>query len=334
MISVGAMSVPSLSTLPDSLLHEILAWLPPRDRVGGARVCKRWRRLVRDKFLWRHLDLTSYKVSSKVLWYLLRNYLRGTVQTLKAQGSLHSIRKQDVFTPALMQALGKQCPNLHNLCLTRTDLRPLPYDFLPSSLTTLELSFCEIPSVWFQVPGAAPACKDFPRIQHLIIQNVPAFSNQHLFNISRQGTLKTLVLSKTYRVTDVGIQTAAPHLGGLEHLTLLHTQIGNSAMHFIGRHMKCLRSLHLGGTDFLTDVGLPSLASLPVLEDLCLDSFSKLSPEAIVALAQALPRLKRLDLGSTGSDDTVLHRIHAVLPNCAVATLASTTSSTNSSIGS
>ncbi|XP_060619823.2 F-box/LRR-repeat protein 12 [Anolis sagrei] len=327
----SAMSVPSLATLPDSLLLEILAWLPPRDRVGGARVCKRWRRLVRDKFLWRHLDLTSYKVSSKVLWYLLRNYLRGTVQTLKAQGSLHSIRKQDVFTPALMQALGKQCPNLHNLCLTKTDLRSLPYNCLPSSLTTLELSFCEIPSVWFQVPEAAEACKDFPRIQHLIIQNVPAFSNQHLFNISRQGTLKTLVLSKTYRVTDAGIQTAAPHLGGLEHLTLLHSQIGNSAMHFIGRHMKHLHSLHLGGTDFLTDVGLPCLASLPDLEELRLDFFSRLSADSVVALAQALPRLKRLYLGSTGSDDTALHKIQADLPNCAV---ASTISSNNSSVGS
>uniref|UniRef100_A0A803TWH5 Uncharacterized protein n=1 Tax=Anolis carolinensis TaxID=28377 RepID=A0A803TWH5_ANOCA len=134
------------------------------------------------------------------------------------------------------------------------NLRPLPYDFLPSSLTTLELT--------------APACKDFPRIQHLIIQNVPAFSNQHLFNISRQGTLKTLVLSKTFRVTDVGIQTAAPHLGGLEHLTLLHTQIGNSAMHFIGRHMKCLRSLHLG--DYTSPTPNPHSQHPPAI---CLSSF-------------------------------------------------------------
>uniref|UniRef100_A0A8C5SDJ3 F-box domain-containing protein n=1 Tax=Laticauda laticaudata TaxID=8630 RepID=A0A8C5SDJ3_LATLA len=49
----------TLSSLPDSLLLQIVVWLPPRDRVGVARVCKRWHRLVRDRFLWRHVDLSS-----------------------------------------------------------------------------------------------------------------------------------------------------------------------------------------------------------------------------------------------------------------------------------
>ncbi|KAH0628971.1 hypothetical protein JD844_010652 [Phrynosoma platyrhinos] len=325
------MAAPSLSALPDSLLLQILACLPPRDRLGGARVCRRWHRLVRDKLLWRHLDLTSYKLSSKILWYLLRNHLRGTVQTLKARGSLHSIRKQEVFTPALMQALGKQCPHLHSLCLTETDLRSISYDFLPPSLTTLELSCCEIPSVWFQVPEASQAYPVFPRIQHLIIRNVPAFSNQHLFSIARQGTLKTLVLSEAYRVTDVGIQTAAPHLGDLKHLALRQCRIGDSAMHFIGRYMKCLRCLDLGGSSSLTDVGLPCLASLPVLEDLCLESCGRLSPEAIVALGQVLPQLKHLDLSRTGFDSGMIHKIQMGLPSCV---LASTNSITNSSVGS
>ncbi|XP_042303555.1 F-box/LRR-repeat protein 12 [Sceloporus undulatus] len=328
---LSVMAAPSLSALPDSLLLQILACLPPRDRVGGARVCRRWRRLVSDKWLWRHLDLTSYKLSSKVLWYLLRNHLRGTVQTLKARGSLHSIRKQEVFTPALMQALDKQCPHLHSLCLTETDLRSLSYYCLPSSLMTLELNCCEIPSVWFHVPILSQGCSPFPKIQHLIIRNVPAFSNQHLVNIARQGTLKTLVLSETYRVTDMGIQTAAPHLGDLTHLVLRQCCIGDSAMHFIGRHMKCLSCLDLGGSSSLTDVGLPCLASLPVLESLCLESCGRLSPEAILALGQVLPQLKHLDLSRTGFDNGMIHKIQASLPSCVV---ASTTSSANSSVGS
>ncbi|XP_062975336.1 F-box/LRR-repeat protein 12 isoform X2 [Elgaria multicarinata webbii] len=284
------------------------------------RVCRRWHRLVRDKLLWRHLDLTSYKISSKVLWHLLRNHLRGNLQTLKARGSLHSVRKQEAFTPALMQALGKQCPSLHHLCLTEVDLRTLSYSCLPSSLTALELSCCEIPSLWFQLPEASQDRQAFPRLQRLIVRNVPAFSNQHLINISIQGTLKTLALSKTYRVTDAGIQTAAPHLGDLERLALCQSGIGDSAAHFIGRHMKRLRHLDLGGSPSLTDVGLPSLSSLPVLEELCLESCSGLSAEAIMGVCRALNRLKRLDLSGMNFEEGTIHVIQAALRNCVVQT--------------
>ncbi|XP_061470483.1 F-box/LRR-repeat protein 12 isoform X2 [Rhineura floridana] len=308
----------TLSALPDSLLLQILEWLPPRDRLGGARVCRRWRRLVRDKFLWRHLDLTPYKMSSKALWHLLRNHLRGSLRTLKARGSLHSTRKQEVFTPALMKALGKQCPTLHHLCLMETDLRSLSYDSLPSSLTTLELSCCEISSLWFKVPETSQTHTAFPRIQHLVIRNVPSFSNQHLLNISVQGTLKTLVLSEAYRVTDAGIQAAAPHLGDLEHLALRRCSIGNLVTHFIGPHMKRLRRLDLGGSSSLENIGLPCLTSLVGLEDLCLESCHRLSPEAIVAVCQKLPQLRHLDLSGIEVEDLMIHKIRAGLPSCVV----------------
>ncbi|XP_015283236.1 PREDICTED: F-box/LRR-repeat protein 12 [Gekko japonicus] len=316
----GGMEAPSLSALPDSILLQILELLPPRDRLGGARVCRRWHRLVRDKLLWRHLDLTPYKMSSKALWHLLRNHLRGNLRTLRARGCLHSVRKQEVLSPALMQALGKQCPNFHRLCLSETDLRALPYDCMPPSLTTLELSRCEIPSVWFQGPGSSQA---FPRIQHLVIQNVPAFSNQHLANIARQGTLKTLVVSEAYRVTDGGIQATAPHLGELESLALRQCCVGDLATHFIGRHMKRLRLLDLSGGSSLTDTCLPCFSSLASLEVLRLEACCGLSPEAIAATCRALPRLKHLDVSKVGFDERTVHQIQAGLPNCVVTCSAS-----------
>ncbi|XP_053225168.1 F-box/LRR-repeat protein 12 isoform X1 [Podarcis raffonei] len=317
------MERPGLCALPDSLLLRILECLPPRDRLGGARVCRRWRRLVRDKLLWRYLDLTPYKMSSKALWHLLRNNLRGSLRTLKARGSLHSLRKQEVFTPALMQALGRQCPNLHRLCLTETDLRSLSYDCIPSSVTTLELSSCEIPSLWFKVSEASKTCPAFPQIQHLVIQNVPAFSSQHLLNISIQGNLKTLVLSEAYRITVEGFQAAAPHLGGLEHLTLRRCSIGNLLTHVIAFHMRHLQSLDLGDNPSLENRGLPCLSSLLDLEDLCLESCCKLSSEAIVAVCQKLPRLRHLDIRRLEFQDQVIHKIQADLPGCVVTSAVS-----------
>ncbi|XP_070794123.1 F-box/LRR-repeat protein 12 [Pituophis catenifer annectens] len=312
---MAALSPPTLSSLPDSLLLQILVWLPPRDRVGVARVCKRWHRLVRDNFLWRHVDLSSCRISSKILWHLLRNYFQGNLRTLKLRGSLHSFRKQEILTSALLQALDKQCPKLHQLSLMEVDLRSFQYGCMPSSLTTLELRSCEIPFVWFQVPETP--CT-FPRIQQLSIWNVPAFSNQHLLNIATQGTLKTLILSEVYRITDVGIEAVAPHLKDLQHLALYHCSVGDSAMHFTGRHMKQLYHLDLRSNS-LTDVGLLCLSGLPNLESLCLRDCSQLSPETILIVCQSLPILKHLDLSGIDFEDKIFQKIQLGLPSCKVA---------------
>uniref|UniRef100_A0A452RWL7 F-box domain-containing protein n=1 Tax=Ursus americanus TaxID=9643 RepID=A0A452RWL7_URSAM len=52
----------TLADLPDSVLLEIFSYLPVRDRIRISRVCHRWKRLVDDRWLWRHVDLTLYTV--------------------------------------------------------------------------------------------------------------------------------------------------------------------------------------------------------------------------------------------------------------------------------
>nr|XP_006115606.1 F-box/LRR-repeat protein 12 [Pelodiscus sinensis] len=280
------------------------------------RVCKRWHRLVQDKMLWRYVDLTPYQISSRILWHLLRQHLRNGLRILKARGALCSMRKQRFLSPALLQALGTQCPSLHHLCLTEADLRLLPYDCMPTSLRTLELSQCEIPAVWFQRSAPPEAPRVLLQLQHLIIHNVPAFSDQHLFNISSQSSLRTLSLSGTYRLTDAGIQRAAPHLEDLECLVLHKCVITDAAVHFIRRHMKQLRSLEISSACSLTDAGLACIADLKCLETLCLAFSRKLSPNAIVAVCQALPQLKHLHLDGIDLEDQTIQKIQASLPNC------------------
>ncbi|XP_010078138.1 PREDICTED: F-box/LRR-repeat protein 12-like, partial [Pterocles gutturalis] len=87
-----------------------------------------------------------------------------------------------------------------------------------------------------------------PQLQHLVVRTVPAFSDFHLFNISSRCRLKTLNLSGTYRLTDSGIQKAAPH-----------------------RYMKRLRFLEISDAPSLTNAGLDSLTTLQRLETLSLD---------------------------------------------------------------
>jgi len=248
------------------------------------------------------------QLTSRTLWHLVRRHLRASLRTLRLRGALGSGGKRRLLSPALLAALGKRCPQLRRLTLMETDLRPVPYDSIPASLTALELTRCEIPAAWFSAA--------LPRLQHLVIRDVPAFSDRHLLNVSSQSRLKTLSLAGTYRVTETGIERAAPHLEDLERLVLRRCVVGDSAAGSVGRHAKRLRFLEIGDACSLTDAGLARLVTLRCLETLGLDLCDGISPGAVTALCQALPRLRNLRLGGAGFGDEVVDQIRASLPRC------------------
>ncbi|KAM6394849.1 F-box/LRR-repeat protein 12 [Rhynochetos jubatus] len=299
--------------LPDSVLLQVLELLPLRDLLRASRVCRRWQRLALDRTVWRDVDLSPHRISSQTLWHLVRRRLRDSLQTLRLRGTLCSGTRQRLLSPALLAALGKRCPQLRRLCLAETDLRPIPYDSIPASLAALELSRCEIPAAWFCGSASGGA---LPRLQRLVIRNVPAFSDHHLLNVSSRNRLKTLSLSGTYRVTDTGIRRAAPFLEELDHLALCHCVIGDSAAAFVGRHVKRLRFLEISHASSLTTAGLASLAALQRLETLRLDLCQRISPGAVLALCQALPRLRDLTLSGACFEGDAVDKIRASLPHC------------------
>uniref|UniRef100_A0A3Q3VRY7 F-box domain-containing protein n=1 Tax=Mola mola TaxID=94237 RepID=A0A3Q3VRY7_MOLML len=44
-----------------NILIDVLSYLSVRELVRAGRVCKRWKRLIKDQRLWRTVDLTSQK---------------------------------------------------------------------------------------------------------------------------------------------------------------------------------------------------------------------------------------------------------------------------------
>ncbi|XP_069737714.1 F-box/LRR-repeat protein 12 [Phaenicophaeus curvirostris] len=292
--------------LPDSVLVRILALLPLRERLGAASVCRRWQRLAQDREVWRDVDGSAHPLSSRSLWLLLRRRFQPSLRTLRLRGRLRSALRQRLLSPALLAALAKRCPRLLGLYLTETDLRHLPSSSLPASLVALELSCCEIPASWF--------CSALPNLRHLVIRRVPAFSDRHLLNVVSGSRLKSLSLSGTYRLTDVGICRAAPRLEELETLRLIRCGVGDSAAGSIGLYMKRLRLLELGEAHGLTEAGLKSLGSLRSLETL--DLHLPLSPGAVIAVCRALPGLRSLQLRGLRFEDGITDQIRADFPFC------------------
>nr|XP_033780923.1 F-box/LRR-repeat protein 12 isoform X3 [Geotrypetes seraphini] len=290
----------ALSWLPDSALLHILSYLPVKDLLRSGRVCKHWKKLVLDKTLWKDVNLMPYKINSKVLWHLVRHYLGSSLRSLQLKGLLHSVKKQDLLTQNVLQALAKRCPGLQRLCLHKADLRSLSYESLPSSLKVLELSHCEIPFAWFQT--TTPCTVPLPQLEHLALSKVPAFSNQDLEMVSLCNPLKTLILSGTYRVTTKGMLLAVGHLKQVKRLTLHGCDISNTGLYAIAKNLKALQHLGLAGFHRL-DEGLPCLTVLKTLERLDLWQCDQLSADTIVSVCAELPALKSLNLNGKTSEE-------------------------------
>lgn len=319
ILSVGSSGLsvtPTLSWLPDSVLLEVLSFLPVRDLIRSCRVCKRWKSLVQDKSLWRCVDLTPYKLNSKILWHLVRHWLGPSLQTLKIKGLLLSAKKQEFLTPAILQVLEKRFPNLESLHLEETSLRSLSYDCLPSTLKTLELTQCLIPMTWFE--SSPNKGKTLPKLETLILNNVSSLFNHHLEAICSHSALKTLYLGGTFRITDIGIQKAVPYLKGLEHFKLNGCNVTDITLHLIGCHLKHLRTLALTNFCSLTDAGLACLSGIKTLEKLWLEYCFRLSSNCIIAVCVNMAALNYLNLNGIFFEGQGIDEIRKSLPHCTV----------------
>lgn len=249
----------TLDYFPENILIDILSYLSVREIVRSGRVCKRWRRLVKDQRLWRHVDLTAWKgVTSRMLWALLRQYLGCGLRSLRLRGLLLSARGGVFLSEPWLKALSTKCPRLSRLYLLHADLRGLPScQLLPPTLRVLEFRGCELPPGFFiqsisiesAVSGEraelastagtqqrgkgqnekGPTSPPGIAIERLIFNNVPSFTDQHLQSLATWQKLSRLELRDTFRVTAEGLRSCAAKetCNGIEGLSRLkYLEIG------------------------------------------------------------------------------------------------------------
>ncbi|KAJ8014704.1 hypothetical protein DPEC_G00018420 [Dallia pectoralis] len=290
----------TLDYFPENILIDILSYLGVRELIRTGRVCKRWRRLVKDQRLWRAVDLTAWKgVTSRMLWVLLRQYLGTGLRCLRLRGLLLSARGGAFLSESWLKALSSRCPRLRSLSLLHADLRGLrSSQLLPATLQVLELRGCELPQGFFaQTPtspekqaGTASTASSLRRgsqsgkvtastlgiaIETVVLDNVPSFTDQHLQSLASWEKLSRLELRNVLRVTAEGLRRSAAKetesgLNGL--IRLKYLEIGHfgrpgaqlqMASLGLGVGWLGLEELSLGGKE----VG-PGLLSASRLRDL------------------------------------------------------------------
>ncbi|XP_058505854.1 F-box/LRR-repeat protein 12-like [Solea solea] len=321
-----------LDYFPENILIDVLSFLSVRELVRAGRVCKRWKRLVKDQRLWRFVDLTAWKgVTSRILWVLLRQYLGCGLRCLRLRGLLLSARGGTFLSESWLKALATKCPRLSKLYLLHTDLRTLSSSqLLPSSLQVLELCGCELPrgffnqtlptspaqeraeatsSVGAQHQGRGQKRKQLSSpsgipIQTLVLNNVPSFTDQHLQSLTSWERLSRLELRDTFRVTANGLRSCAAKdgVGGVEGLSRLKfLEIGitgrqgyqlQMASLGLGAGWLGLEELSLGGKE--VGPGLLCASRLKDLKQLCLWACT-LSEMQIVRSCRLLRGLRQLE---------------------------------------
>ncbi|XP_053284949.1 F-box/LRR-repeat protein 12 [Pleuronectes platessa] len=298
----------NLDYFPENILIDVLSFLSVRELVRAGRVCKRWKRLVKDQRLWRFVDLTAWKgVTSRILWVLLRQYLGCGLRCLRLRGLLLSARGGTFLSESWLKALATKCPRLSKLYLLHADLRSLSScQVLPPSLKVLELRGCELPRSFFnQALPSSPAQERAEAtssvgaqrqgqdkkgkklgspsgipIETLVLNNVPSFTDQHLQSLISWERLHRLELRDTFRVTANGLRNCAAKEGvcgveGLYRLKFLEIGItGRQGYQLqmaslgLGAGWLGLEELRLGGKE--VGPGLLCASRLKDLKSLCL----------------------------------------------------------------
>ncbi|XP_077981739.1 F-box/LRR-repeat protein 12-like [Glandiceps talaboti] len=302
--------------MPDNIMVEIFEYLDPRDRCRIARVCKAWNRLINDKLLWRHVDLQKYRVDLRSVWKVIRNHFSSTLTSLKLKGFLHSVRKTECLSNSVLLDLKERCPKLEHLEITEANFSSLQVASLPSSLTTLVLKFCEIPTRWFK--DLKTNNEILPSLQYIDLSACTRISNLDVDDLMSRKSIRVLKLNDCYRVKDSAVQNLTAQLHNLEILGLAGCDITDLSLHHISRHLKKLKFLNLSECVSLTDTGVGNLCMMTTLRWLSLYQCHSLSDNAVGQMSKCLKSLKYFNISGMKISDESRDEIQAALPGCDV----------------
>ncbi|XP_050403790.1 F-box/LRR-repeat protein 12 [Patella vulgata] len=303
----------TFNTLPDNIILDILSYLPVKDLCLTGRVNRRCRRIVRDNTLWRHVDLTPYRLDMSKMWKVIRAHFSDVLISMKIRGFSKSAgpkNKKYSMSDAMLKDLSERCPNIKILHLYQCNTDNLDCQKLPATLTTLAVRSSVWQPRWFKLDSNKTAL--LPQLKSLNVSGSARVDNFDIEDLNQWSNLEELMLNECYRVGQNGLTSIAMNLTKLKYLELAGTTITELSMHHISRHLKLLEKLNLSRTAGLSDACLDEISSgLTQLRYLNISGCSEITSGGIKSLL-LLKHLETLDLTNIISSDTELKDIQSV----------------------
>ncbi|XP_072049746.1 F-box/LRR-repeat protein 12-like [Amphiura filiformis] len=290
MANQGTITSPALTidSLADNVLVDIFSFLDVKDKCRTAQVCRRWNSLIHQKSLWKHIDLTPFKVDLRSIWKLVRAYYTDMLLSLRLHGFTESIKSTECISNAVLTDIKSRCPNLRELFVTKANLITINSSLLPAALKQLTLHKCLISVDWLKPAVDKGLLKT---VEKLSLCGTTRTSDATLKDLTKLPKLKSINLSGCYRIGESGVSAICQSLSQIEEAYFDGCDINDQCLHHIGTRWTSLKVIILENCSRITDVGLGSLSILKKLTHVNLVSCS-IGKQGVINFLTVTPSVK------------------------------------------
>ncbi|KAK3089550.1 hypothetical protein FSP39_004516 [Pinctada imbricata] len=237
-----------MESLPDNILLHIFSFTDVKERCVAGRVNRRWRRILRDKSLWRYVNLLHYRLDLQKMWKVIRSHLSDCLISISVKGFVDkggpSWNKHSL-SPAMLQDLRERCPNLKELQMYHCNIDNIECTMLPTSLEKLVFHGCYWPCHWLQNDSN----KHLPKLTYIDLSNTKRVDTFDIEDVCKFKNLKVFKANGCYRTIPQSLQQVCQSLTELVELDFGNTGIKDLdlAIHHMTRHLVKLERLNLSG---------------------------------------------------------------------------------------
>ncbi|KAJ8040477.1 F-box/LRR-repeat protein 12 [Holothuria leucospilota] len=277
--------------LPEMVLLHVFSFLPVEDKCRSSRVCKLFRRLMKDPQLWKSVDLIPCTIRLQALTVFTRRYLSKSLLELSLKGLLWTTAKTSLLSNSFLSELRERCPNLRKFVVLNANLQDIMSSLFPKNVEVLRINYCQVREGWFH---SAVEVGNFLNIKCLNITGCGRFTNKDIASLKQMKKLEELNILGCYRLTDQALETIAKDHINLKKLLIGDSDYTNKGILMISQSLKSLRSFTLQNCEFVTGQCLNYILRMTTLEELDISYNPQFNDTHVSMLRKGLPQLKVL----------------------------------------